>query len=499
MKGKVTVIRIETGGPLMVSLPHKIAKELDLHPMDRVKIKKGRRSAMVIVNFWARKITKKYHEIGVFEEVAKEMHLKDGDVVEIEPMPKPVSISYILEKMDGEELDQKQIFSIINDVVENRLSEVEIAAFISGVYINGTTVEEDFFLTKAIAETGGMIKFKGKVADKHSTGGANPGRTTMILVPIIAACGYKIPKTSSRAITSAAGTADVMEVLADVNFSATQIKRIISKVGGCIVWGGGVNIASADDKMIRIRNPLRLDPKGLLISSVLAKKFAMGATHVVFDIPVGKETKIKTQHEAKELKLDFMKIGEKLNIKIDVVITDGNEPIGKGIGPALEAIDVIKVLNNSPDAPNDLREKSLLVTTKLLHLLGEKNPRSKAEDVLYSGKAWKKMQQIIKIQGGNPNITPENIKISKIKKDIVAYKSGRLIDTENLLLSRIARIAGAPRNKMAGIFLHKKLGEYVKKGEPLATVYAGSTGKLERAFSVPKLWKCEVEDLFKID
>jgi len=350
-----------------------------------------------------------------------------------------------------------------------------------------------------MAETGCMIKFKAKIADKHSTGGANPGRTTLIIVPIIAACGYKIPKTSSRAITSAAGTADVMEVLAKVNITPSRIKKIIKKVGGCIVWGGGMNIASADDKMIKIRNPLGIDPKGLLLSSVLAKKFAMGATHVVFDIPVGKETKIKTQHEAKELKFDFMKLGQKLGIKVDVIITDGNEPIGRGIGPALEAIDVIKVLKNYPEAPQDLREKSLMLTAKLLELLGERNPRTKAEEILYSGKAWKKMQQIIKAQGGDPDITPEKIKLSKIKKDILAYKSGRLIDTENLLLARIARIAGAPRNMTAGIFLHKKLGEHVKKGEPIATVYAGSKDKLERAFSLPKLWKYEIEDLFKID
>jgi len=477
MKVKAKLLRITTGGLKVIALPPKVAKALDLHPLDRVRVKGPKKSIVAIVDFWSSK-----NRAGVFEDAYKALGIKDGEELEIHPVEKPDSVKYIIDKMNGKELTYKEIKAIVTDIVNDILSDVETTAFISAVYMRGSTLHEALYLTKSIAETGEMLKLRGILADKHCTGGVPGNRTTMVVVPIVTSLGIRMAKTSSRAITSPAGTADVMEVLANVDLNAKQIERIVKKVGGCIAWGGGTNIASADDKMIKVRNPLHLDPEGLLLASIMAKKYAVGATHVLIDIPVGEETKIKSIGEARVLEGRFRELAEMLGMKCDVIITDGNEPIGNGIGPVLEARDVLKVLMQTDDRPKDLESKSIMLAGLILELVG-KAKKGKGEELarkqLASGKAWEQMKRIIKAQGGNPNVKLSDLKPAKYKHEFKAYKSGKVVDSRNKAIVKLARLAGAPATKEAGLYLHKKYGDEVKKGETLITVYSNSKDKLD--------------------
>lgn len=315
----------------------------------------------------------------------------------------------------------------------------------------------------------------------NCSGGVPNNRTTMLLVPILAAAGLCCPKTSSRSITSPAGTADTMEVLAPVAIPVAKMKKIVNKTGGCIIWGGGMNLASADDKMIRVRHPLSLDPEGMLLASIMAKKAAVNSTHVLIDIPIGKETKIKSVEDANHLKKKFESLGKRLGMTVRVITTNGEEPIGNGIGPALEARDVLYCLTNDKRAPKDLLNKVICMSKEIFSMVGVENGDTLAKEILESGLAYKKMKEIIKAQGGEPSITPEQIKIGRFEKTFYAKKTGLIHNIDNLSVSKIARVAGAPQDKGAGMYIFKHEKEFVKKGEKLFTIYAQNKQKLDYA------------------
>jgi len=182
------------------------------------------------------------------------------------------------------------------------------------------------------------------VVDKHCVGGLPGNRTTPIVVAIAAACGLIIPKTSSRAITSPAGTADTMETLTEVSLSLDDMRRVVDREGGCIVWGGSMNLSPADDILIRVERPLDFDSEGQMVASVLSKKLSAGSTHLVIDIPVGPTAKVRSTVMADSLALRLTQVGEALGLTLRVRQTDGTQPIGRGIGPSLEALDVLAVL-----------------------------------------------------------------------------------------------------------------------------------------------------------
>lgn len=293
-----------------------------------------------------------------------------------------------------------------------------------------------------------------------------------------------MPKTSSRAITSPAGTADTMEALTNVVIDAPKLKRIVNKIGGFITWGGGVDLAAADDKMIRARHPLSLDPQGMLLASIMAKKFSVSANRVLIDIPIGPQVKVKNKKDAKILKKRFLKLGKILGMKVKVIFSNGDEPVGHGIGPNLEAIDVMKVLQNDPTAPKELREKSLKMAGMLLEMCGKAGilgGKRAAEKILKSGKAYEQMLRIIEAQGKKRN----TLRPGEFSKIVRAGKDGKVVGINNSLVSHVARTAGAPRDMAAGMYLHKKLKDTVKKGEPIYTIYADSEQRLDYTSQYP--------------
>ncbi len=483
MRLKVKILHIATKGPLIGILNERDIHGLGIKPLDRIKITRCDKNIhdkglIISVDEALGKKEIAQGVIGVFVDVANELKLKENHFIEASPTPVPESLKYIKKKLDKGTLNENEINTIIKDLLSNSLTEVEATYFVSGCYVNEMTLNESAYLTKAIVENSGKLKFDKKiVADKHSIGGIAGNRTTMIVIPIIAAAGITIPKTSTRSITSPAGTSDVMEVLAPVTFSKERIMEIVNKINACMVWGGAMDLASADDKLIKLEKILSIDPEGFLLASVLAKKLSAGSTHVLIDIPIGLEAKIESKRLAKRLAKKFIKLGSKLGLKIKVIITNGNQPIGNGVGPALEAIDVLKVLKNK--GPNDLKEKSLYMASILLDMVGIKNSKVRAKNILDSGLAYKKMQEIIKEQGGNPNIKPEDIKLGRFTFDYKAKQSGKVRILSNKLVSKFAKIAGAPYDKGAGIYLYKKVNDPIIKGETLFKIYSEDKYKLE--------------------
>ncbi len=486
MKLRVKDIDTSSGGPLIAVMNQKDADLLDLHVMDRLKIKKRGKIDTVVLDVTQNSKIVPKGKIGVFEEVVNSLKLRNDDSVQISVARKPLSIDFIKNKLNGQRLSKKEIYQIVWDIVHNKLSSVELAYFVAACYTNVMSTEETILLTKAMVKHGDVLNLhKYPVIDKHSIGGIPGNRTSLVIIPIIAAAGYYIPKTSSRSITSPAGTADTMEVLANVTFPIKKMKEIVLKTKGCIVWGGSLNLAPADDKIIAVERPLEIDAESQLLASIMAKKYAVSSTHILIDIPINKDAKVRNRAEALRLKSEFKKIGKKLRKHVKVIITDGKQPIGNGIGPALEARDVLWLLKRDPRAPIDLEKKCLMMCAKLFTMIGIKNGYSKALEILNSGKAYTKMAEIIKAQGGK-EIAPDKIKIGKFSFDVLSKKNGAVKWIDNIYISKIARIAGAPHDKGSGIYLHKHLGDKVRKGEKLFTIYSESRHEFEYAKDVAK-------------
>jgi AMP phosphorylase len=483
---KAKCVDLATGGKYIVVLNNCDAQKMDVKYLDRVRlVKDGGKAVSAVINISEHYV--KPGEIGVFKDAVDALKIKRGQKLKVEPIEKPFSISLIKKKMDGGVLSQQEMDNIIVDIMSGNISEVEATAFLTTLCIRDLNREETLALTNAIVNSGTTLKLKRKpIVDKHCAGGVPGNRTSMIIVPIIAAAGLTIPKTSSRAITSPAGTADAMEVLAPVCLSEEEITAVVNKTNGCLVWGGAVNLAAADDKLIKIRHPLNLDPKGVLVASILAKKKAVGATHVLIDIPMGKGSKVQTKPEADELAAEFMELGSRLGMEIECIITPGYDPVGSAIGPALEAREVMRILQGEKTS-SELREKSLVMAGILLEMVG-KTPRGTgralANKILGSGEALRKMREIIEAQGGDPGIKASDIPIGSNFIDVFAKEEGRIHFMNNKSISAIARAAGAPADKGAGIYLHVDKGDKIKKGQKLFTIYAESERKLTLAQEV---------------
>lgn len=485
MRLKVRLLFSETKKPL-VFLHKEDLEELGLRASDRVEIKYKNITFVAIANATEKIV--KCGEIGLC--FSEKMDINEGEWVNVEPAELPESLGFIKKKLSGNTLCGNEIRKIIEDVVKNRLSEIEITAFVTSLYHYGISIQEATALSRAMAATGKTLKWKKTIYDKHSIGGVPGDKTSMVLVPVVAAAGLTIPKTSSRAITAPAGTADRMECLCPVDLDIEEIKRVVEKTNGCLVWGGAVDLAPADDKFIEIEYPLSIDP--LLLPSVMSKKKAVGADYLVIDIPTGKGVKIKSIADAKELGTRFIELGKRLGICVECVSTFGEQPIGYGIGPALEAREALRTLLQG-NGPPDLLDKVVHLAGVLFDFAGFKDSEKKAKRIIKSGKAGKKVLEIIEAQGGDPKITPEDIPVGSERIKIKSRNEGRVLWINNKVITQIAREAGAPKDKGAGILLYKKTGDRVKKEETLFEIYAEKKYKLNRALRV-----IASEDIMKI-
>ncbi|MDX1465262.1 MAG: thymidine phosphorylase family protein [Halomonas sp.] len=420
-------------------------------------------------------------ELGLSEDAFATLGVAEGHPVSILQAEPPPSIPALHRKIAGERLTRDDFREIIQDIAGRRYSKIELTAFVVACDRNELDREEVFYLSDAMSRAGRRLDWhEHPVVDKHCIGGIPGNRTSMLVVPIVAAHGLLCPKTSSRAITSPSGTADTMEVLANVDLPFEELGRLVRTHRGCLAWGGTSQLSPADDVLISVERPLSIDSPGQMVASILSKKVAAGSTHLLLDIPIGPHAKVRSMPEARRLRKLFEFVAGRMGLTLDVVITDGSQPVGRGIGPVLEARDVMRVLTNHPDAPMDLRQKALRLAGRML----EFDPDVRggdgfglAREILDSGRAHDKMQAIITAQGATP-FDPEHPPLAPHCLEVTARSGGVVTAIDNLQLARIARLAGAPRAIGAGVDVLARIGDAVQVGQPLYRVYAAYPNEL---------------------
>ena len=421
-------------------------------------------------------------QIALSEAAWDALDIHEGDLVQVRHPPLLGSLSAVRARIHGHRLQTTELQAIVRDVVDGRYTDVALSAFLTATAVLPLDMQETIHLTRAMVDVGDRLQWQAQiVVDKHCVGGLPGNRTTPLVVAIAAANGLVMPKTSSRAITSPAGTADTMETLAPVDLDLDTLRKVVEKEGGCVAWGGAMHLSPADDIFVRIERELDIDTQGQLIASVLSKKIAAGATHIVIDIPVGPTAKVRSRETAEHLAHHLSEVAASFGLVLRCLFTDGNQPVGRGIGPALEARDVLAVLRNEADAPQDLCDRVALVAGAVLELGGvakEGDGLRLAHETISSGRAWEKFQRICAAQGGFRE-PPQALYV----EPLLATTSGRAVHIDNRKLSRLAKLAGAPESPAAGIQLQVRLGDEITRGQPLMFLHAQTSGEMAYALA----------------
>ena len=422
-----------------------------------------------------------HQKAGLSEAAWLLLKAAEGEKATFRHAPPVDSMSYVRGKLYGKAITEHGAKDIIRDISTGRYSDIQLSAYVTACAASNLSLEETIHITRAMVDVGRHITWgDGRIiVDKHCVGGLPGNRTTPIVVAIVAANGLTMPKTSSRAITSPAGTADTMETLTEVNLGFDRMREVVDQHGGCLAWGGSVALSPSDDIIIRVERALDLDSEGQLVASVISKKVAAGSTHVLIDIPVGPTAKVRSAELAERLAMQLTSTGAALGLTVRTMLTDGSQPVGVGIGPALEARDLLAVLQNTPEASQDLRHRALALAAVLLEM-GEAcevgGGMALAVQTLDSGLAWQKFQAICDAQGGM-KVPP----VAAHTRTLLAPRRGVVAMLNNRVISRLASLAGAPSAPAAGISMHVRLGDVVDLGQPLMTLHAEAMGELEYA------------------
>jgi thymidine phosphorylase len=461
--------------------------ELGLKPLDRVRVMAAERGTEPereiegVLNFCHDGLVAD-DEVGLSEAAFHDLGLPEGTEVTATLAAPPDSVRRVRDKLAGGRLGRIDFDAILQDVAAHRYSKVELSMFVLACALRRLDGEELIDFTRAMIDIGERLHFRmPRVADKHCIGGIPGNRTTMIVVPILTSLDVTIPKTSSRAITSSAGTADTMGVLAEVALGRQRMYEVVERTGGCIAWGGSLDLAPADDVLITVERPMGIDTEAQMVASIISKKKAAGATHALIDIPIGPTAKVESRDEARALAARFEAVAAAVGLQVEIVLTDANGPVGCGIGPRLEALDVLAVLDGDADAPTDLREKSLYLSARILETIGAVPPSAgyrKAREVLDSGTARRKFEEIVAAQGPRelPPAAPH-------RAEVLARADGMLRAIDCRAINTLAKLAGAPAHPAAGLRLLHKPGDVVERGQPLCELHAQSRTHLDYAMS----------------
>jgi thymidine phosphorylase len=458
---------------------------LGFKPLDRVRVsgvdlETGKPHEIAgVLNFCESPLLE-IDEIGVSNVACLDLGLTEGSPVQAALAASPTSVDHVRRKLQGERLGRSDFDEILIDVVARRYSKPELAMFVLACALRNLDDEELVDFTMAMVDSGSSLHFDSPiVADKHCIGGVPGNRTTMVLVPILVSLGLTVPKTSSKAITSAAGTADTMGVLARVDLSVAALHDVVDHVGGCIAWGGALELAPADDVLITVERPMQIDTEAQMVASILAKKKTAGATHALIDIPLGPTTKVRSQQQAEALAGLFHRVARVIGLEVDVLTTDARGPIGRGIGPRLEALDVLSVLHGEADAPEDLREKSLFLAGRILERTGSAPDACgyrMAREALDSGAAARTFEAIVSAQGRLDFPDP-----AAFRAIVESNRDGRIQSVDCVAVNRIAKLAGSPAHPAAGLVCLHKVGDVIHKNEAVFEIHAQSRTQLEMA------------------
>lgn len=419
-------------------------------------------------------------EAALSESAWRLLKVEEGDLIHLRH-PQPLqSIGSLRGRIFGQRFTRESMQSIMRDVASGLYSDIHLAMLLTVMATRAMDDEELVHLTEAMIDVGERLRWQRKpIADKHCVGGLPGNRTTPLVVAMVTACGLWMPKTSSRAITSPAGTADTMDILTRVDLRLDEMRRVVEQENGCLVWGGAVRLSPVDDMLIRVARVMDLDAEAQLVASVLSKKVAAGSSHLVLDLPVGTTAKVRTRADGEALALRLHTVARAFGMETRILLTDGSQPVGNGIGPALEARDILAVLDNAADAPADLRTRSIELAGALLELCGHVaagQGEATARERLESGAAQAKFVAICEAQGrfSQPQLARHRVSVQ-------ARRDGIIQAFDNRRLGRIAKLAGAPAASAAGVDLHVHLGQAVAAGQPLYTIHAESVGELNYA------------------
>lgn len=429
------------------------------------------------------------NEIGLPAALWTNYTISTEELVSIDVQGQAKSIHFIRKKILGNKLNYEEIRQIMFDIAKRRLSPVEMTYFASASYSPGFDEEEMFFLTKAMSETGEILNFRDMgefVVDKHSIGGLPSKGITPVLVSLMASMGFIIPNTSTRAITSPAGTADILETMMPVSLNRDEIMETVKKTNGCLVWGGGLDLAPADDILIQIERPLHVESYDKFIVSITAKKIATGITHVIIDIPYGEGTKVP-ESDVQIVAAAFEKLCAKFGIKVFVYKRQARGPDGNGIGPILEARDLLWILERDSRRPVGLENVAMDMAARLIELTGKYSYQEafkKLQETLESGKALAKYWEIAKAQGADKELKADDMIPGSYTLDIKATKSGVITRYDNHAIVGVTKALGAPYVKKAGIFIHRQPDDRINAGDTIATLYAESQNRLTLAAAV---------------
>ncbi len=478
----VAAVGIRAGAP-EVFLHPDLADALGTHLMDRVHVTSAAgRTVTALVNIAEALV--EAGTVGLSAELLARLAILEGEKVAVRPAPRPPSVEAIRRKLEGQRLSPEEMRTVMTDIAAGQLTAIELTAYAAAIFVRGMDTDETVACIQAMVETGERIQFdNGPILDVHSIGGVPGNKYAPIAVAIVAANGLRIPKTSSRAISSACGTADFMEVICPVALGAPRIKAITEKVGATLAWGGGVNMAPADDEIIRVEYPLAIDPQSQIIASVLSKKVAVGATKVLIDIPAGPGAKVPDEAQARRLAHEFIRVGERVGLEVQCLVSRGDEPLGRAVGPVLEIQEALRILEGDHE-PKPLVEKACIVAGRLLEMGGAApagRGQALAEETLRSGKALAKFKEIVAAQGGDPEVRSDRLRPGAHSVDVPAPVDGLVTAVDNRAIVAIARAAGAPRDKGAGLMLHTPIGTHVRAGIPLYTLHADHPGRLQDA------------------
>lgn len=483
--GKIQAINVSNGEGIIAIFNRGQANQYGITEKDKVAlIRKGEE---YIVDVALSDDLLEPGIIGASKELLNEYPISDGDSVLVSfTQHNPLSLQAIRKKLLGEKISAEEIDAIVEDIQNNKLSDLILAYYTATSFFYKSDPDELAYTTKATANTWDMYRFPWIVASKYSIGGVPGNETTMVIVPLLASMGITIPKSFSKSITSPAATWECVEVLMETSFKKNEILRIVDKLGCCLVWNGNLNLAPANDRIIEVSAPLGMEPFARMISSIMAKNYAMGITHCLIDIPVWPTAKVTNEVDAERVAKHFKYVGEKLGITTEVAITEAKEPIWSGIGAVMQAREVLRILQQHPKRSEALQKKSLELSAKLALLAGHgknyKEILEKATKTLESGEAWKKMQEIMKTQNGkNPNITSEELELAELQVEILSELEGNITDIDMKYLNTIARTLGAPGDPQAGLELKVRIWSFIKKGEPLFTLYSNSHSKMKIA------------------
>lgn len=439
-------------------------------------------------------------EIGLYEELVEEYHVPNNEKVFIDLPVSSKALDAIRKKLSGKRLTEEELVTIMNDIGSKKLRDVEVAFFVSTFFNPGFNDNEIMWMAKGMAESGDILDFKyikknkDLVVDKHSIGGTAGKGITPILVAILAANGLVVPNSSTRAITSPAGTTDILETVMPVALDKKKVYKVVEKVGACLIWGGSLYLAPADDEIINVERSLKIQEFQKVIVSIVAKKLAMGVTFVLIDLPYGKNTKIERPDDLEFLESEFKKLFEKFGIKCVTFRRNIKGPDGRGIGPVLEMKECLRILEREENRSMDLED----TVVDMAAMIFENTKKAKvgegkklALELLDSGEALKKFWEIAKAQGATKILKSDDLKLGSYVKDIIAKSSGTIRGISSREMSEISRYLGTPKIKEAGLFIHKMPGEKFEKGDILVSLYATTQERLEsgvEAFDMDRMF-----------